>query len=120
MAQKVQTILVDDIEGTDITEGGETVQFALDGISYQIDLSEKNAAKMRESFALYTDHARRVGGRRQSGAKSRGYTRTDKAQLDAIRRWARDNGHQVSERGRIKKETVDAYEAAHEPHRRTT
>ncbi|QFG69237.1 histone-like nucleoid-structuring protein Lsr2 [Ornithinimicrobium pratense] len=114
MAQRVQTILVDDIEGTDITDGGQTVQFAIDGVSYEIDLSDENGAKMRETFKLYTDHARRVARRRQS-APARGTTtaRTDKAQLDAIRRWARDNGHQVSDRGRIRKEIVDAFEAAH-------
>ena len=114
MAQKIRTILVDDIEGTDITTGGETVRFAIDGVSYEIDLSDKNAAKMRKAFQLYADHARRTGGRRQSGAvRSAGTTRTDKAQLEAIRRWARDNGHQVSDRGRIKKSIVEAYEAAH-------
>lgn len=111
MAQKVQTILVDDIEGTEITDGGQTVEFAVDGVSYEIDLNDKNAAKMRETFQFYTDHGRRTGGRRQTG--SGGSARTEKAQLDAIRRWARENGHQVSDRGRIKKEIVDAFEAAH-------
>ncbi|SOC51131.1 histone-like nucleoid-structuring protein Lsr2 [Ornithinimicrobium cerasi] len=112
MVQRTKTILVDDIEGSEIVDGGETVQFAIDGVSYEIDLSDKNAAKMREAFKFYTDHARRTGGRRQSGTGSSS-PRTDKAQLDAIRRWAKDNGHQVSDRGRIKKEIVDAYEAAH-------
>lgn len=114
MAQKVQTILVDDIEGTDITDGGQTVQFAIDGVSYEIDLSDENAAKMRESFQFYTGHARRVAGRRQSqparGAATAG---ADKEQLAAIRRWARDNGHAVSDRGRIKREIIEAFEAAH-------
>ncbi|MFK5634260.1 Lsr2 family protein [Ornithinimicrobium sp. LYQ103] len=113
MAQKVQTILVDDIEGTEITDGGQTVQFAVDGVTYEIDLSDKNAVKMRETLQFYVDHARRVGGRRQPGTGGGGTSRTDKTQLAAIRRWARDNGHQVSDRGRIKKEIVDAYEAAH-------
>lgn len=115
MAQQVRTILVDDIEGTEITQGaGEAIQFGIDGVAYQIDLSDKNAANMRDAFKFYTDHARRVGGRRQARpARSGAITRTDKAQLEAIRRWARDNGHQVSDRGRIRKEVMDAFEAAH-------
>ena len=110
MAQKVQTILVDDIEGTEITDGGHTVEFAIDGVSYEIDLNDKNAAKMRETFQFYTAHGRRTGGRRQTGSGPK--ARTDKTKLNAIRRWARENGYQVSDRGRIKKEIVDAYEAA--------
>nr|WP_153395028.1 Lsr2 family protein [Ornithinicoccus halotolerans] len=111
MAQRVQTILVDDIEGTEIKNGGETVQFAVDGVSYEIDLSDKNAQKMRETLKFYTDHGRRVGGRRQSsGGRS---SRADKEQLNAIRQWARDNGYEVSDRGRIKKEIIEAYHAAH-------
>lgn len=114
MAQKTKTVLIDDIEGSEIVDGGETVKFAVDGVTYEIDLSDENAAKMRETLQFYTDHARRVGGRRQARtARSGETTRTDKAQLEAIRRWAKDNGHQVSDRGRIKKEIVDAFEAAH-------
>lgn len=112
MAQKVQIILVDDIEGTEITDGGQTVQFAIDGAFYEIDLNDENAAKMRETFKFYTDHGRRVAGRRQT-RPARSTAGTDKAQLAAIRRWARDNGHQVSDRGRIKREIIEAYEAAH-------
>lgn len=112
MAQKVQTVLVDDIEGTEIKDGGETVRFAVDGTQYEIDLSEKNAATMRDTLKFYQDHARKVsGGRRQSSSQST--TRGGKQQLDAIRTWARENGYEVSDRGRIKKQIMQAYEAAH-------
>ncbi len=108
MAQKVQVILVDDIDGGDASE---TVSFALDGVSYEIDLSEKNAARLRDSFASWVGHARRVGGRssgrRAARAKSGGSTDTA-----VIREWARQNGHQVSDRGRVPATVVEAYRAA--------
>ena len=117
MAQKVQVILVDDVDGGDASE---TVTFGLDGVSYEIDLNDDNAAKLRESLSTWVGHARRVGGRSSSGGGSRrrssaangsgsGSGGTDTA---AIRAWARDNGHDVSERGRISAEVMSAYEAA--------
>ena len=109
MAQKVQVILVDDLDGG---SADETVSFALDGVAYEIDLSDKNAAAFRDSLAQYVGLARRVGGRssgRGSGRrKSGGDNRTAQ-----IRKWARANGHQVNERGRIPATVVEAYEKAH-------
>jgi hypothetical protein len=111
MAQKVQVILVDDIDGG---EADETVSFALDGVSYEIDVSEANAEALREALAHWVGHARRVGGRstlRRAGAKSRPVAeRTD---LSDVRAWARENGFQVSDRGRVSSEVRAAYEAAH-------
>ena len=108
MAQKVQVILVDDIDGG---EASETVSFALDGVSYEIDLSEKNAAGLRDALSSYVGHARRVGGRsssrRQSGARAGGSNDTA-----AVREWARQNGHQVSDRGRVPARVLEAYRAA--------
>src|SRR4051794_19239453 len=67
MAQKVQVILVDDVDGG---EAAETVSFALDGVSYEVDLSEKNASALRDALAPWVGHARRVGGR-SSGGRAR-------------------------------------------------
>ena len=83
----------------------------LDGKDYDIDLSGKNAAKLRDSLAQYVGAARRVGGRSR---RSRGGTaRTDREQLQAVREWAMSNGHKVSDRGRIAGSVMEAYKAAH-------
>lgn len=110
MAQKVQVILVDDIDGG---SAEETVSFSLDGVSYEIDLSATNAAQLRDSFARYVGTARRVGGRAVTG-RGRGSRRTGGDNRTAeIREWARSNGHKVNERGRIAAGVVAAYDKAH-------
>lgn len=109
MAQKVLVSLVDDLDGS---EADETVEFGLDGISYQIDLSAKNAESLRETLASYVDHARRSGGRKRPPRAGGGTGRTaavDREQNQAIRAWARKNGFAVSDRGRIPTEVVDAF-----------
>lgn len=111
MAQKVQVILVDDIDGGDASE---TVSFALDGISYEIDLNDDNAARLRDAMAPWVGHGRRVGGRSSGGRKaarrSTGSAKgTDTA---AVREWAKTNGFKVSERGRISAEVMEAYAKA--------
>ncbi|MEU2350738.1 Lsr2 family protein [Modestobacter sp. NPDC049651] len=118
MARKVQVILSDDLD--DSIPADETVTFALDGTTYEIDLSEKNAEQMRDAFGKYVQAARKVsgrGGNRASGAgRSRatgGGGRMDREQAGAIREWARKNGHEVSDRGRIPASVVEAFEAAH-------
>ena len=118
MARKVQVILSDDLD--DSISADETVTFALDGTTYEIDLSEKNAEEMRGVFGKYVSAARKVSGRssgRASGAgRSRatgGGGRMDREQAGAIRDWARKNGHEVSDRGRIPASVVEAFEAAH-------
>ncbi|PFG44391.1 Lsr2 protein [Isoptericola jiangsuensis] len=111
MVQKTKVVLIDDIDGT---EGDETVTFALDGVTYEIDLTAKHAAELRESFATWIGHARKSGPRaaaRTTSSARRG--RTDREQLQKIREWARDNGHTVNERGRIPSKVLEAYEAAH-------
>jgi hypothetical protein len=108
MAQKVQVLLVDDI---DEGKADETVQFGLDGVSYEIDLSSKNAAKLRDALAGYVGAARRVGsrtGRRRGRARSAG-----NGSAREVREWARANGHKVSDRGRVPAEVIEAYRAAH-------
>jgi hypothetical protein len=110
MAQKVQVILVDDIDGG---EAEESVSFAIDGVNYEIDLSESNAIALREALAPWVGHARRVGGRSGGGRRgSRGRTAA-KADLGDVRAWARENGFSVSDRGRVSSEVMTAYDAAH-------
>jgi hypothetical protein len=116
MARKVQVILSDDLD--EDLPADETVSFSLDGTNYEIDLSEKNAEEMRNAFSRYVQAARKVGrgaGRASGGGRSRatGGGRMDREQAGAIRDWARKNGHQVSDRGRIPASVVEAYEGAH-------
>ena len=110
MARKVQVILTDDIDGD---TADETVTFALDGTSYEIDLSAKNSKALREAIALYVGHARRVTKGRRSATPGRGAGTTDRAQTQAIRDWARRNGHKVSDRGRIPSTVIEAFNSAH-------
>jgi hypothetical protein len=110
MAQKVQVILVDDIDGG---TAEETVSFSLDGVSYEIDLSRANAAKLRDSFAPYVGTARRVGGRAATGRGRGRRSGGGDSRTAEIRAWARDNGQKVNERGRIAADVVAAYDKAH-------
>lgn len=112
MVQRVQIILEDDISGGTATE---TVEFALDGVTYEIDLNDDNAAKLREGMAPWIAEARRSGGRRQTrrrtGGSGGGSAKSE--ELAKIREWGRENGFKVSSRGRVSQELQDAYAAAH-------
>ncbi|WP_055482429.1 histone-like nucleoid-structuring protein Lsr2 [Sphaerimonospora mesophila] len=112
MARHTQVILIDDLDGSEATE---TINFGLDGTSYEIDLSEGNAKRLREALSPFVSGARRaesapVRGRRRGGAGQRAMSREKSAE---IRAWAKAHGHPVSERGRIAQSIVEAYEAAH-------
>ncbi|HZC53112.1 MAG TPA: Lsr2 family protein [Mycobacterium sp.] len=109
MAKKVQVTLIDDIDGGSAIE---TVGFAIDGSSYEIDLSKANAKKLRDSLSTYVAHARKGGRVRSSSRSGRATARTDREQVQAIREWARRNGHKVSDRGRVPASVIDAYNAA--------
>lgn len=117
MAQKVTVTLVDDLDGG---QADETVEFGLDGVSYQIDLSADNAGDLREAMANYVSSARRAGGRKKpgprpgsgSGRSSSGSTSADREQNQAIREWARKRGLKVSDRGRIPADIVEQYHQA--------
>ena len=104
MARKTFVELVDDMDGG---KADETVSFALDGVAYEIDLTAANATELREAIGVWAGKARRVGGRRKTGAST---PREDTAK---IRAWAQENGHTVGDRGRIPTEVRDAYTAAH-------
>ncbi len=116
MAQRVNVVLVDDIDGSDATE---TVSFGLDGAQYEIDLSAGNADKLREALALYIGHGRRAGGRKRGSSAKAAVNGRGKAAAAGgptaaeIRAWARENGHSVPERGRVSADVREAYAAAH-------
>lgn len=111
MAKRITEILIDDIDGNELdAENGETVRFALDGTSYEIDLSVENASALREAFAPFVKVARKAS----SGSGSRGVQRTPRraSNAGAIRVWLRAQGHEVPDRGRIPAKLVEIYEAA--------
>ena len=117
MARRIVHQLVDDIDGTLLEVGeGETVLFSLDGVAYEIDLTAENAAALRGALERYTKAARTVSSARvTSGAAPAGRKRRRSGQQDysAVRQWAKQNGYQVSERGRVPASVLEAYEAAH-------
>jgi hypothetical protein len=122
----VNVVLVDDLDDSEATE---TVAFSLDGQAYEIDLNEKNAAELRDVMAKYVGAARKAGkqgsgsgtGQRRSGGRSGGSggggrtpaAGSDRERVQAIREWARANGHTVNERGRLSSTVIAAYDAAH-------
>ena len=110
MAQKVHVSMVDDLTG-DVAD--QTVPFSLDGVSYEIDLSDENASELRDVLAQYVSAARRVGGRkiRLAVGQSAGSapSTSDREESQAIRKWAVANGYAVSDRGRISSEVREAY-----------
>jgi hypothetical protein len=107
MAQRVNVVLVDDLDGSDASE---TVQFGLDGVDYEIDLNDKHAAELRDVLALYVAHGRRTGGRRRSASSAKSAGGPSAAE---IREWARANGWDVPERGRVSADVREAYASAH-------
>jgi hypothetical protein len=114
LAQRVITQLISDLSGDEVVDGeGETVEFSYRGTSYTIDLTAKEAAGFDKVVAMYIEHATEVGGarKRTAAAAPSGAGRT-KGELQNIRAWARENGYEISERGRIRAEIIDAYHAA--------
>lgn len=107
MAQKVTVALIDDVDGK---KADETVRFGLDGKHYEIDLSSRNAQRLRDALGDYLTVARRAGGRHSaSSQKSTSRPVVDREHNQAIRDWARKRGMKVSERGRIPTEVVEAF-----------
>lgn len=128
MAQVHEIRLIDDLTGE---EADETVQFALDGKSYEIDLSRENANRLREALANYVASARRLSGRRgarRTTGRTRPVTRrvptpepatprsrraAGREENQAIREWARSRGMKISDRGRIPTDVLEAYYREH-------
>jgi hypothetical protein len=110
MAQKVLVQLVDDLDGT-TSDSVSTVQFGLDGVTYEIDLTDSNADRLRGLFTDYVTSGRRTGGRvrRGSGASRNGSGNNDASQ---IREWAQVNGIELAARGRIPAHVAESYRDA--------
>lgn len=106
-------LLSDDIDGS--TEDIETVKFGLDGMHYEIDLSAENRQKLADELAPYITAGRREDRRTAPPRKSSG-PRPANQTVPEIRRWAKDNGFSVPDRGRLPKDVVAAWEVAHAPH----
>jgi hypothetical protein len=110
MASKTVVYMEDDIDGGD---AAETVTFGIDGVTYEIDLNDKNAAKLRKSVELYVGAARRVGGRKARGVPAQttaGAPGHDRDQVAQIRAWAAEQGLEVASRGRIAATVVEAWD----------
>jgi hypothetical protein len=119
MAQRVQVLLVCDVHDDDTTPGTETISFSLDGTSYEIDVCDDHAEELRDAVAPYVGAGRRVGGGRsgrRSAASGRSSVRptagSDRQRAGDIRAWAKAQGLNVNERGRIPATIVAQYESA--------
>ncbi|MQY25270.1 MULTISPECIES: Lsr2 family protein [Nocardia] len=110
MAKKVTVTLIDDYDGK--SKADETVQFSIDGVAYEIDLSTLNAGKLRGSLEPWTEKARKVGRLKVGGGPAPRKSGADREQTVAIREWAKKHGYNVSARGRISSEIVAAYHKA--------
>jgi hypothetical protein len=114
VAKQTTVTLVDDLDGS---TAEEQVEFAMDGRSYEIDLSAANSARLRDALAPFVSAARRTSGRRRStaGTASTATARpsTDREQNQAIREWAQQQGMKISERGRIPSNVLEAYHRSH-------
>jgi hypothetical protein len=104
MSSKVIVVMEDDIDGSKATQ---TVQFALDGVEYSIDLSDRNAEKLRGDMEKWVKAGRKTGGRR-----SRGKTDGTGVDLKAVRAWAASNNVEISNRGRVSQSVLEQYRAA--------
>ena len=124
MSERIVRQVIDDIDGSEIPDGsGGRVEFSVRGVDYQIDLSTANIAKFEKVLKPYVDAAEKVRGPRERVHKTsgnghgkghrHGQGAPSKEQLAAVRDWARKNGYDVSTRGRIKGEVIEAFEAAH-------
>jgi Lsr2 len=108
MAQKIQTLLIDDLDGS-AAEG--TVRFGLDGTEYEIDLNAEHAQALRGALARYAGAARRVTGPRRP-VRSQRKPAVGGADNTQVRVWARSQGLEVKDRGRIPAELIAQFEAA--------
>lgn len=110
VAKKVQVELLDDLDGTEATE---TVVFGLDGAMYEIDLCDANAQRLRDGLAEFIGSAQRTGGRQARGTRTPSQINADaahKERLAEIRDWARKQGYDVSERGRLRLGIVEEFD----------
>lgn len=111
MARKTVVQWIDDLDRTEVKAGGRTVTFAIENVQYEIDLSDGNAQKLHAALAPFIAVARPVGARAERKASTA--TRADPAQQRAVRRWAKEHGISISDRGRIPLTVQNAYQATH-------
>jgi hypothetical protein len=109
VAQKIQTLFIDDIDGSE-AEG--TVRFALDGAEYEIDLNAKHAEELRKALSRYVDAARRSSGAARRPARSGRRTAASGPNTTEVREWAKAQGYEVKDRGRVPAELVVRFRAA--------
>ena len=109
MAQKVQTLFIDDLDGSE-AEG--TVRFGLDGAEYEIDLNTGHAQALRDALARYVGAARRAGGGTRRPARSGRRARADGVDSTEVREWAKAQGIEVKDRGRVPAELMVKFKAA--------
>jgi hypothetical protein len=109
MAQKIQTLFIDDIDGG---EADGTVRFALDGAEYEIDLSSKHDEELRSALRGYIDHARKVSGPARKAGPGRHGRKPSAVNTVAVRSWARENGYDIKDRGRVPADLVAKYQVA--------
>jgi len=108
MAQRVVVRLTDDLSGAEIRSGkGETVTFGLDGTSYEIDLTAKNASVLRKAVRPYIEAGRPIKGSRRRPVRTK-----VAADTRTVKEWARANGYQVRDRGRLPRAVLAAFDAA--------
>jgi hypothetical protein len=117
VAERIVRQLIDDIDGSEIPEGGGArIEFSVRGVEYAIDLSAVNTAKFDKALKPYIAAAqqiRRASQPRKPKATSAPAAALTGEQSAAVRDWARNNGYEVSSRGRIRTEIIEAFEAAH-------
>lgn len=106
MARKTTVELIDDINGE---VASDTITFGVDGVDYEIDLTTENAEKLRDELSTWVEKARRVGGRKRPGGV--GGAARGSGDAAKVREWARENGYEVPDRGRIPSEIREAYES---------
>ncbi|MFC0447041.1 histone-like nucleoid-structuring protein Lsr2 [Rhodococcus jostii] len=115
MARKVVVEMVDDIDGTAFGENGESIHYAVDGVEYVIDLKDEHAKEIRETFEYYIAHSTRVSGRKHRSDRpgNANVVKRPSDETKKIRAWAREQGHELSSRGRIPTEIEQAFHDAH-------
>jgi nucleoid-associated protein Lsr2 len=109
MARKVQTLFIDDLDGS---EADGTVRFGLDGTDYEIDLSAEHAQALRDALERYVSAARRAGGGSRRAGRSGTKAPAGGLNTTEVREWARAQGMEVKERGRVPAEVVARFRAA--------
>lgn len=110
MARQVQTLLTDDLDGS---QAAGTVRFGYEGVEYEVDLSDKHLEEFEEFLAAYIEHGRRVRGDRRGRRRAGRNGQRKERDLGAVRQWAREQGYQVSDRGRIAGEILARFDELH-------